>query len=634
MIKYQNKTTGKLGYTYMMGKTKINRTRESEVVDFVCRCFKAKIPVAALERTMWMYTNACVYYLAGCCIHPECKWAHPADIKGLTDRYQSEMDKLVPEARRENPPTEAIRAARHWQSRLAAMAQLLPGAGNGFGSNYTNLLMTLPSSPEWPGILTDAPRIIRQALMGHVQEDSPAVMFAIAGMVFSKNRQPLYEKCQIYLHDFWKKNQGSSDYFRKENEQVAMNELTHRPIYQRSWSDHLSKVQATRLNTAYYTRTNKLEEYLHMNDQEILEYDDSHIFLHISTSKVKEGFLVQPKANPPTPHDNYYDRVKSIQTGTVYGTEKSIKAHVSMTTLRTIPPEEEIRIVRAMNNPETMSQIYGGCEVGTRSRHVDTYGLRHQNWLMTKFDKEERYKRMKELVEAKRTFEDRFKMYVQELDRPVALRSIRVRVEEVQKTLQQMKEEEKTLTHKDKQLAKEIREEEVMSTYEGLTIKERVEMAKKIPSKFIYVEDLPLELDKDDPTRLAETQACLHEVVDMHEVVDFKGTAITKMITEDGKETIGTLKTSETDTVIVRGKNSYNAKAFRRRQARKIINKYKELVRALRPREYWQYENKNEYEIFALKQTEYLQMKEDEELMEMVDPPESSTPNLAQARAV
>jgi len=119
MVKYQNKTTQKLGYTYMLGKTKINRIRENEVVEFVCKCYKLKVPIAVLERTLWTHTNACIYYLAGCCIHPECKWAHSTDIKGLTDRYQHEMEKLVPEIRGQNNPTEAIRVARYWQNKLA-----------------------------------------------------------------------------------------------------------------------------------------------------------------------------------------------------------------------------------------------------------------------------------------------------------------------------------------------------------------------------------------------------------------------------------------------------------------------------------------------------------------------------------
>lgn len=44
-----------------------------------------------------------------------------------------------------------------------------------------------------------------------------------------------------------------------------------------------------------------------------------------------------------------------------------------------------------------------------------------------------------------------------------------------------------------------------MYAYETLNIKERVELAKKIPTKFIYVEDLKLELDENDKGQIKET---------------------------------------------------------------------------------------------------------------------------------
>jgi len=75
-----------------------------------------------------------------------------------------------------------------------------------------------------------------------------------------------------------------------------MTELSYKPIYHKTWSDNLSKIQATRLNTAYYTRTEKLEEFVHLFDTEVLEYDDSHIFIYTNTTKVEEGYLIQEKA--------------------------------------------------------------------------------------------------------------------------------------------------------------------------------------------------------------------------------------------------------------------------------------------------------------------------------------------------
>lgn len=68
-----------------------------------------------------------------------------------------------------------------------------------------------------------------------------------------------------------------------------------------------------------------------------------------------------------------------------------------------------------------------------------------------------------------------------------------------------------------------------------------------------------------------------------------------------------TMKTDTQSVIVARGRKQYDAKAFKRRKARKILAKYKEMIKEYRPdNSMWRFEDKEEYETIVMKQNEIM----------------------------
>lgn len=109
----------------MLGKTKLNRARESEVIEFACKCYDTKTKPDEVELILWQYTNACVYYLGGLCPHPKCQWVHDQNLKGLMEVYVAEYEKI--EGVKGKHATEAVKMARQWQWSIDELAVEVTG---------------------------------------------------------------------------------------------------------------------------------------------------------------------------------------------------------------------------------------------------------------------------------------------------------------------------------------------------------------------------------------------------------------------------------------------------------------------------------------------------------------------------
>ena len=81
-------------YRYNLGTDSISSNQHLDILRLVAICFKLKKQPIKVLNLIHKYTNACMYHVCGCCIHPECAWSHDTDINGILVKYVKASEKF------------------------------------------------------------------------------------------------------------------------------------------------------------------------------------------------------------------------------------------------------------------------------------------------------------------------------------------------------------------------------------------------------------------------------------------------------------------------------------------------------------------------------------------------------------
>ena len=362
--------------------------------------------------------------------------------------------------------------------------------------------------------------------MGHVQRDSPALMMAIAGVVFTRDRAALYKKVVDYARTYKDRRIKNTQFLAQDDAEV-MKQLVTKPVYIKNCTSPLEKRMATRLNTALYPVLDQdyRHEYVHMYDPDTLTYDDKHIFLHMDIEGVKEGYATRKYQEDgkavEEPHEGYKEMIVSPVTKATYGTTGELKYHLDMGSLGLPTYDEELCAINIQANAEEMKKTVHWYRM-MRTRYVDNWGYRTLGWNVTKTERAERAKRLAALEYAKSVTARHIEDFILSDATRESARA-EATVTKVYENL--MKNPDRVLTEQEERMAKELREEEVMEAYEQLTIAQRVNLARELPAEFVYVEDLDLPVDESTKELTKEARA-LEKITLPTEAVHIRGKAV------------------------------------------------------------------------------------------------------------
>lgn len=92
---YVDEDKRSINFIYRIGKKLVKSPVQSNLILFIARAFDMDISPARLEMEVWKRSTICIYYAYGDCIHPECKWAHEVNLKGILKKYYSEFTKVT-----------------------------------------------------------------------------------------------------------------------------------------------------------------------------------------------------------------------------------------------------------------------------------------------------------------------------------------------------------------------------------------------------------------------------------------------------------------------------------------------------------------------------------------------------------
>ena len=64
------------------------------MIIMICSAFIKGLSVGELETELFAYSNLCLRYAWGICIHPECCYNHASELENILYKYYQERNKL------------------------------------------------------------------------------------------------------------------------------------------------------------------------------------------------------------------------------------------------------------------------------------------------------------------------------------------------------------------------------------------------------------------------------------------------------------------------------------------------------------------------------------------------------------